>query len=80
MSLHLVRDRAPEHPSEDSPASPDVPDPWTEAARLLRPGPGKRQISLRLDADVLAFFKRGGRGYQSRINAVLRAYMLSREE
>ena len=35
----------------------------------------KAAISLRLDADVLDWFKAQGAGYQTRINAVLRAYM-----
>ncbi|MCK0151222.1 BrnA antitoxin family protein [Marivita sp. S6314] len=35
----------------------------------------KAAISLRVDRDVLAFFKEGGKGYQTRMNAVLRAYM-----
>jgi len=35
----------------------------------------KQAISVRLDADVLDFFKAGGKGYQTRINAVLRSYM-----
>lgn len=35
----------------------------------------KQQITLRLDPDVLEFFKKQGRGYQSTINAVLRKYM-----
>ena len=38
------------------------------------PGP-KQQITLRLDPDVLAFFRKGGRGYQTTINAVLRKYV-----
>jgi len=38
------------------------------------PGP-KRQITLRLDPDVLAFFRKRGRGYQTTINAVLRRYV-----
>jgi uncharacterized protein (DUF4415 family) len=37
--------------------------------------PKKAPISIRLDADVLAFFKASGPGYQKRINAVLRAVM-----
>jgi len=37
----------------------------------------KQQITLRLDAEVLAFFKSTGRRYQSRINAALREYMLA---
>jgi uncharacterized protein (DUF4415 family) len=40
--------------------------------------PGKKkQITLRLDPDVLGFFRRHGRGYQTAINAVLRHYMHS---
>ena len=34
----------------------------------------KASVNMRIDRDVLDFFKRGGRGYQTRINAVLRAY------
>jgi len=35
----------------------------------------KKSISLRVDPDVLAFFKSFGKGYQTRMHAVLRAYM-----
>jgi len=35
---------------------------------------GKKQIALRVDNDVLEWMKSQGKGYQSRINAVLRAY------
>jgi len=35
----------------------------------------KQSISLRVDPDVLAYFKSFGKGYQTRMNAVLRAYM-----
>ncbi|HAT50913.1 MAG: BrnA antitoxin family protein [Nitrospirae bacterium] len=34
----------------------------------------KRQITLRLDADVLEWFRARGRGYQTQINSILRAY------
>lgn len=40
--------------------------------------PSKKAVSLRLDEDVLTFFKAGGRRYQTRMNAVLRSYMLAR--
>ncbi|GJL56686.1 MAG: hypothetical protein NPIRA02_38180 [Nitrospirales bacterium] len=36
--------------------------------------PGKKQIALRLDTDILEWMQAQGKGYQSRINAVLRAY------
>jgi uncharacterized protein (DUF4415 family) len=40
----------------------------------LKPVSSKTSISLRVDADVLKWFKAQGRGYQTRINAVLRAF------
>ena len=45
----------------------------------VTPRPGKVAVSVRLDADVLAFFRADGRGYQTRINAVLRSYMVARQ-
>ena len=42
--------------------------------RGLQPVPPKTSIALRLDADVLSWFKAQGPGYQTRINAVLRAF------
>jgi len=46
---------------------------WSKAT-LVIPVP-KDPISIRLDKDVLDFFKATGKGYQTRINAVLRHYM-----
>ncbi len=43
--------------------------------RGLKPRPHKVQLSVRLDGDVLGWFRSLGRGYQTRINALLRAYM-----
>ena len=37
--------------------------------------PIKKPLSLRLDADIIEWFRRGGEGYQSRINAALREYV-----
>jgi uncharacterized protein (DUF4415 family) len=42
--------------------------------RGLKPVPPKASVSLRIDADVLEWFKMRGSGYQTRINAVLRAF------
>lgn len=42
-------------------------------ARVVVP-PGKKQLTVRLDADVLQWLKDQGKGYHSRINAILRAY------
>lgn len=46
---------------------------------IIWPGP-KKQITLRIDPDVLTFFRKQGRGYQTAINAVLRKYMEARKE
>ncbi len=44
------------------------------ARRGLKPVPAKTSISLRVDADVLEWLKAQGPGYQTRINAILRAF------
>lgn len=41
----------------------------------LKPVPRKNQLTLRIDQDVIEFFKQQGRGYQTKINQLLRAYM-----
>lgn len=48
-----------------------------EMQRLEHYRPLKKQITARLDADVLAWLKAGGKGYQSRMNAILRQAMLN---
>ena len=46
---------------------------WTRV-QVGFPSP-KRQLTMRLDGDVIDWFKRQGRGYQTRINAVLRRFI-----
>ncbi|HEV8014499.1 MAG TPA: BrnA antitoxin family protein [Stellaceae bacterium] len=46
---------------------------WRSA--LMTPPRGKRQVTLRLDAEVLDFFKQAGKGYQTKINHVLKAFV-----
>ncbi len=57
---------------------PDAAPIWTEEdwknARVVWPQ-GKAPVTLRLDKDIIAWFKHRGRGYQTRINAVLRAFV-----
>jgi uncharacterized protein (DUF4415 family) len=43
--------------------------------RGLKPVARKAQLTLRIDSDVLDWFRRQGQGYQTKINALLRAYM-----
>ena len=47
---------------------------WRRVSDLV-PAENKKQITLRLDADVIEFFRGTGRRYQSRINAALRDYV-----
>jgi uncharacterized protein (DUF4415 family) len=52
-----------------------IPDAqWWKNASLSMPS-NKEMVSLRLDRDVLEWFRGAGRGYQTRINAVLRSFM-----
>jgi uncharacterized protein (DUF4415 family) len=58
-------------------ADPDagvVPPGFWDKAELRMPLT-KQQITLRLDPDVIGWFKRTGKGYQSRMGAVLRSYV-----
>ncbi len=61
---------------------PEIP-PEKFARALVRKGlqpvVRKAQITLRIDADVLEWFRERGAGYQSRMNAVLRAYKQAHE-
>jgi uncharacterized protein (DUF4415 family) len=56
----------------------DIPEQtgggWRRVSELV-PAENKQQITLRLDADLISFFRATGRRYQSRINAALREYV-----
>ena len=58
--------------------TPEVtPEMFAQAIlrRNFKPIPRKKQLTLRIDSDVVDWYKNQGRGYQTRINALLRAYM-----
>ncbi len=52
---------------------------WHGAARGKFYRPIKQQLTVRIDADVMAWLKSQGKGYQSRLNEILRAAMLDKE-
>ena len=54
----------------------DIPETTSEfwAGAEIRKPVGKTAISIRIDDDILKFFRKQGKGYQSKINAVLRSY------
>ncbi len=70
--LRKVTERAIQRTSP--PELADLPEGFFAQATLVHPAP-KQPISLRIDPDVLKWFKAQGPRYQSRMNAVLRAYM-----
>lgn len=57
----------------------DLPENFWDEAIVVEPAV-KQPISLRVDADVLEWFKTQGPRYQSRMNAVLRSYMVQRRQ
>lgn len=58
--------------------SPEIaPEMFARAVvrKGLKAVPRKEQLTLRIDSDVLDWFRKQGQGYQTKINALLRAYM-----
>lgn len=60
----------------------DIPvttrEDWAGAVRGKFYRPIKRQLTVRIDADVIAWLRSYGKGYQSRLNAILRSAMLGK--
>jgi uncharacterized protein (DUF4415 family) len=59
---------------------PDWSDEWNWGEAVLVIPPKKKAISIRVDEDVLDYFKKEGTGYQRRMNAVLRSYMQQKKK
>ena len=66
--------------SDDQIDTSDIPElpaaAWKDAVRGRFYRPVKRAVSMRLDADVVAWLKKAGKGYQTRANRILRERML----
>ena len=60
--------------ASDPDTAPLLDEEWFKTARLVTPQP-KVPVSIRVDRDVLEWFKARGPRYQSRMNAVLKAYV-----
>jgi uncharacterized protein (DUF4415 family) len=60
------------------PDNPPTDEAFWKYAKIVWPEK-KKLTALRLDPDVLAWFRSHGKGYQTRINAVLRAYMKAQQ-
>ena len=66
----------PEHKIDTSDIPELPPEAWKNAERGKWYRPVKQAVSIRLDADVLAWLKAKGRGYQTRVNRLLRESMM----
>lgn len=69
-----MTDREVERRAAADPDAGIIPPGFWDTATVRMPET-KQQITLRLDPDVISWFKRTGRGYHSRMGAVLRAYV-----
>ncbi|CAN5170335.1 hypothetical protein BH09GEM1_BH09GEM1_23480 [soil metagenome] len=72
--LRQMTDDQAERGAAGDPANAPAPAAWLAAGQLVDPV-RKRAISLRLDPDVVDWFRNTGPRYQSRMNAVLRAFV-----
>ena len=79
-SLAELKDRRKRDLTKTRKDAPEIEldeDFWKNARVVMPDERGKSLVSLRIDKDVLEWFKTQGKGHLSRMNAVLRAYMES---
>lgn len=72
--LREMQARGDLHHNIDAPEGADLGAAFWATAEVVTPET-KKSVHLRVDADVLEFFKQGGKGHLTRMNAVLRRYM-----
>jgi uncharacterized protein (DUF4415 family) len=76
--VEALRERAGDPTRPGAPEADSLgPDFW-KSARVVAP-PGKTSVHLRLDKDVVEWFRARGKGHLTRMNAVLRAYVEAQE-
>jgi uncharacterized protein (DUF4415 family) len=72
------RERGEDATSADAPEAESLGAEFWKSARVVLPS-GKTSVHLRLDSDVVDWFKARGKGHLTRMNAVLRAYVETRK-
>ncbi len=73
-SIRKTREQKGDPTHADAPEAESLGEEFWSTARVIMPR-GKTSVHLRLDTDVVEWFKAGGKGHLSRMNAVLRAYV-----
>jgi uncharacterized protein (DUF4415 family) len=69
-----MRERGEDKTSPDAPEAESLGVDFWSSARVVMPS-GKVSVHLRLDSDVVEWFKANGKGHLTRMNAVLKAYV-----
>lgn len=72
-AVDALTDKEIEEAVRNDPDAVPLDIDWSKAVLVIPPK--KKAISIRVDEDVLDYFKKEGAGYQRRMNAVLRSYM-----
>ncbi len=77
--IRALRTSGQDQTSVDAPEAESLGADFWKSARVVMPG-GKTSVHLRLDSDVVEWFKANGKGHLTRMNAVLRAYVDAHHE
>lgn len=72
--IQAKRARGEDQTRADAPESESLGEDFWKTARVVLPR-GKTSVHLRLDSDIVEWFRKGGKGHLTRMNAVLRAYV-----
>lgn len=72
--LRAMRERGEIQPPRKDAPELDMPDGFWDAAKPQEPKT-KQQVNMRVDPDILDFFKKQGNGHLTRMHAVLRSYV-----
>lgn len=76
--LRAMKERGELFPPKEHATKIDMPDGFWDDAEVVTPR-NKASVHLRVDPEILEFFKEGGKGHLTRMNAVLRSYMHSKK-
>ena len=69
--INTMKDRGDFVPTPDDAPEREIDEEFWKNARVVIPVQGKTHTGLRIDTDILEWFKSSGKGYQTRINAIL---------
>jgi uncharacterized protein (DUF4415 family) len=76
--IRMMREQGKDQTNPDAPEAESLGADFWSSARVVMPG-AKTSVHLRLDSDVVDWFKANGKGHLTRMNAVLRAYVAAQK-